>query len=120
MSSKTSSSDVVRAWAVDNGYPDMAGKRGRIKNEVIEKFNEANKAAPYATGGKETTVKVTAMVENSKGGKTPRTRQVVVSEVRTAALDAGVKVSPSGRLPDSVMEAFVAGTLSGLATDTTV
>lgn len=116
----TAGPDEVRAWAVENGYPDAAGKRGRLKGEIINKYNEANKSRPYASGKAPKTIKVTAMVPNSKGGKTPRTRHVVAAEVRDAAADAGVKVSPTGKLSEAVLTAFVAGTLADLATEVTV
>lgn len=33
----------VRVWAVENGHPDIAGKRGRISKAIIAEYKEATK-----------------------------------------------------------------------------
>lgn len=32
----------IREWAQNNGYPEVAGKRGRIAKNIIEAYNTAN------------------------------------------------------------------------------
>jgi len=78
-------------------------------------FDAAHPKSPYAPGKRVNTVKVTAMVENSTGRKTPRTRNVDLAEVRTAAVDAGIKIGSRGRVPMDVQKAYVADTLSEYA-----
>lgn len=33
----------IRAWGVENGFPEAAGKRGRLSLELVAAYNEAHK-----------------------------------------------------------------------------
>lgn len=104
----TSSADVVRAWLAENGE-DVGGKRGRLKNDQIAKFNDAHKSAPYAAGKRVETRKITGTRTLSNGKKVPRTVTVSLGEVRTGLNEAGISVSPVGRIPENYMKAFASG-----------
>lgn len=36
---------AVRAWAIENGYPEVAGKRGRLAQEVHDAYNAEHASA---------------------------------------------------------------------------
>ncbi len=40
----------IRQWAISNGFPQLAGKRGRLPKEAIEAFNNKNNQS-YRPGG---------------------------------------------------------------------
>lgn len=96
----------VRVWAIDNGLI-LAGQRGRLGAEVIKFYNAAH-ALKHTEHTFVKTVKVSA--KPAKGRTVTRT--VNVSQVRAAARAAGVEVGARGRLPKSVLDAAVLGTLT--------
>lgn len=113
---------AVREWVRENldsieGLPAdyTVARQGRLHPAAIAAFNKANPKVKYTVGvHKADTVTVKAFVLNKKGGKTPVTKQVVVSEAREAAVKAGVPVGKRGRVPQSVLAAFATGTLAAL------
>lgn len=103
---------TVRSYFAAQGTP--IASTGRIKDSDVKAYNKANKGRPYRpTEYKGETVTVTAKPEKGRSV----TRKVYVSEVRAAALAAGVKVGERGRLPKGVAEAHVLGTLHTLAVE---
>jgi len=121
---RNASADEVRTWAVSNGFPEVEGKRGRLKGEILTAFDKAHKSTPYKSGASRAgaSVEVKTMRTLSSGKKVPVRKTVVVSEVRAAAVDAGVPVNPKGKVPDRILNAYVQGpeALAALATDATV
>lgn len=123
-SKKIVTASTVRAWAVENlstieGLPEgyKIGERGRLHPAVRAAFDKSHKAFRYEVGHIEPkTVTVKTFKPNSKGGKTPLTKKVIVSEVRKAAAEAGVKVGERGLPQRAVLEAFARGDLSSLVT----
>lgn len=105
MAFQTSSPAAVRAFAKENGLP--VGSRGRFQPSLIEAFNKAHKTARYDTAAH--VPKVAHTVVGPKGGKT--TRKVNLTEVRVAALAKGHTIGSRGRIPTSVLDAYVTGTL---------
>jgi hypothetical protein len=110
MAFKTVSPATVRAYFAAQGTPIPAA--GRISDKDAETYNKANKGRPYvpnAYKGEAITVKA----KPAKGRTV--TRKVYVSEVREAAVKAGVQVGARGRLPQPVLSAYVLGDLPSLA-----
>lgn len=100
----TATAAEVRAFARANGIE--VGKRGRFAPSLVEAFN-AQAETPYVEAGHVHTVTVTAKSKNHR----TVTRNVSPAAVRAAAKAAGVEVGKQGRLPRSLMEAYVLGTL---------
>lgn len=108
MAKSAPTATTVREWAVQNGFPNVAGQRGRLGTEVVAAFNRKHPRNKYVityTKAEAPKVKVTAKAP----GKAPVTRKVVVSEVRAAARKAGVEVPSRGRLPQSILTRHVLG-----------
>lgn len=105
----TAAPSSVRMWARDNGY--NVGTRGRLHPDVIKAYNAAH-GLKYREAAHVETVEHT--VKPQKGRKV--TRKVNIAMVREAAREAGVTVGERGRLPREVLDAYVLGTLRGLAT----
>jgi hypothetical protein len=122
-SKKNVTASVVRAWAkgVDlskiEGLPKdySVGERGRLHPAIRAEFEKSNRGVRYEVGYAEPkTVKVKTFKTNAKGGKTPLSKTVVISEVREAAREAGVRVGERGMPQRSVLEAFARGDLASL------
>lgn len=96
----------VRAWAQAQGLIPTSQVRGRLSPAVTKAYNAAH-GTKYREGAFVETVEVVA--KPAKGRKV--TRKVNVAEVRAAAKAAGVPVGERGRIPASVLSAFVLGTL---------
>lgn len=94
----------VRAWAKENGHE--VGARGLFSQETITAYNKSH-AVKYKAGKHVKTIEVKAKPAK---GRT-QTRKVNVEQVRKAAQEAGVKVGKRGTLPQSVLAAYVLGTL---------
>jgi hypothetical protein len=98
------SAPEVRAWALANGH--KVGARGLFPEATITAYNRKH-AVKYKAGKHVKTIEVKA--KPAKGRTV--TRKVNVEQVRKAAREAGVKVGARGNLPESVLTAFVLGTL---------
>lgn len=105
----SASPKAVRQWAESQGLI-KAGQRGRLGAPVIKAYNKAH-PVKHSEAGYLPTVKHTA--KPAKGRKVTKT--INVTQVREAALKAGVKVGARGTLPTAVLDAYVLGTLSTLA-----
>lgn len=115
---------AVRSWARENlssieGLPEgySVGDRGQFHPAIIAAYNKAHPRAKYVRSAyvdPGATRKVTAFKRNAKGGKTPVTKTVVVSEARKAAKAAGVPLGSQGRVPVAVLKAFVVGDFSSV------
>lgn len=101
----------VRAWAEGQNLIGK-GQRGRLGQSVIKAYNKAH-------GTKHTEAKFVKTVKHTvkppKGRKIERT--LVINDVRKAAAEAGVKVGAQGTLSKAVLDAYVLGTLSTLASE---
>jgi hypothetical protein len=97
---------VVRAWAEAEGLV-KPGQRGRLSAPVIKEYNKTHGAKYSGKGKFVRTVEVKAKPEK---GRTV-TKKVDPREVRAAAVAAGVSLPARGRLPESVKQAYVLGTL---------
>lgn len=109
MSSKrvaTANPAVVREWAQAEGLVPTEHKRGRLPASVVKAFNKAH-GQKYVPAAYVETVEHTA--KPAKGRSV--TRKVNIADVRRACVAAGVEVGARGRLPKSVLDAFVLGTL---------
>jgi hypothetical protein len=120
---KTVTASVVREWAkgIDlskvEGLPEnySIGTRGRLHPAIRAEFAKKNKGVRYDVGYSEPkSVKVKTFMTNAKGGKTPLSKTVIVSEVRKAAQEAGVPVGERGMPQRAVLEAFARGDLKSL------
>lgn len=107
---KSASASEVREWAREQGV--AVGKRGRLAPDVVKAYNAAHRIKHVEAAHVET-VEVTAKPEKGRA----ITRRVNISQAREAAREAGVEVGARGRLPKSVLSAFVLGTLSDLASE---
>jgi len=126
-SKKVVTGSVVREWAKNTdlskveGLPENyeVGTRGRLHPAIRVAFEKENKGLRYEVGHKEPkTVQVKTFKTNAKGGKTPLSKKVVISEVREAAAKAGVPVGERGMPNRTILEAFARGDLSTLAPQT--
>lgn len=104
MAARTASPAEVREFAASKGI--KVGTRGRFSAELIADFNKGRKVK-YTPRAFKPTVKVTALRENAKGGKTPVSRQINVAEARAYAAANGLKVGTRGRVTEDVLKAFV-------------
>lgn len=122
-STKNVTASVVREWAKSTdlskieGLPEgyTLGERGRLHPAIRAEFAKANKGVRYEVGYNEPkTVQIKTFKTNAKGGKTPLSKKVVVSEVRAEANRLGVPVGERGLPQRSVLEAFARGDLASL------
>lgn len=104
---KTAAPSEVRAWARENGH--TVGDRGKMPPAVIAAFNKAHPRRKYDEGKHVPLVKVTGVRQDKNGRKRAVTQNVNYTEVRAAAQAAGVPVGERGRIPSTVLSAFVAG-----------
>lgn len=106
----SASPSVVRAWAESVGAiatnADGGHQRGRLGADVISAYN-AKHGLKAVEAAFVKTVKVSA--KPAKGRTVTRT--VSIPQVRAAARAAGVTVGARGRVPQSVLSAYVLGTL---------
>lgn len=101
----SASPKAVRAWAESVGAIP-AGQRGRLGADVIAAYNAKN-------GLKHTEkafVKTLVVKAKPAKGRTV-TKRVSVPDVRAAAKAAGINVGERGRIPQTVLSAYVLGTL---------
>lgn len=106
----------VRTWAEGKELVGK-GQRGKLPVDVIEAFEKAHPGRKYdksaAVLAKRVEVKA-IRVNPETGRKTPIRKMVLHSEVRQAAIQAGVAVPARGQMPQSVLTAYVAGSLGEL------
>jgi hypothetical protein len=94
----------VRAFARAQGIP--VGKRGRFAPSLVKAFNDQSKVK-YVEAGYVKAREVTVTAANHR----KVTRRVSPAEVRAAARAANISVGDRGRLPQSVIESYILGTL---------
>lgn len=108
----------VRAWLRENaetaGVP-APGTRGKLSEAQIDAFKKANKGKTFEHTAFKPVRKVTGVRVNANGRKQPVTMNVNLPEVRREAIKAGIPLGDRGRIPQTVLSAFVAGELTTLA-----
>lgn len=106
----------VRTWLMANPVDgEKVGTRGKFSEAQIKRFRDANKGKTFEHTAFRPTRKVTAVRVTESGRKQPVTMNVNLPEVRAAAQAAGIPLGDRGRIPQTVLTAFVAGSLSTLA-----
>lgn len=105
---------VVRDWAVaQNLVP--SGQRGKLSADVITAFEKANPTQRYDKSANIVKVLVKGRKMTASGKTVPIQRKVTHSEVREAAIAAKVAVPARGRMPQSVLTAYIEDRLPELA-----
>lgn len=108
----------VRSWLRDHaesaGVP-APGARGKLSEAQIKAFEKGNKGKAFSHATFKPVRKVTAVVVSESGRKRPVTKNVNLPEVRAEAIKAGIPLGDRGRIPQTVLSAFVAGELATLA-----
>ncbi len=110
---------MVREWATANGHTVPA--RGRLHGDIIEAYNKGNKTK-FDSAVKADTGKMIALKGKRKteSGRTiPWQKSVSTTEIRKAAIDAGIPLGSRGRMPAEVIQAYADNTLADLAANWT-
>lgn len=105
----------VREWATKNGH--TVSNRGRLHSTIIEAYNKSNKVK-YDSNIKPDAGSMVALKGKRKtesGRTVPWQKTVSTTEIRRAALEAGIPLGSRGRIHADIMQAYADNTLADLA-----
>jgi len=105
----------VREWATKNGH--TVSNRGRLHSTIIEAYNKSNKVK-YDSNIKPDAGSMVALKGKRKtesGRTVPWQKTVSTTEIRRAALEAGIPLGSRGRIHADVLQAYADNTLADLA-----